>query len=681
MKHLIQTTANQLKKALPVFNPSHHSMQTVFLLMTGIAIGLSVPDRFLSAWPTLIWAGLLGIFVLVYLISMIRGYGYIVGITKPSVLLLLGVVLVIVDNDGLSANPEQTVPADKIKITGVVETVEVMRGSRQRVRLTRHEGELWPLTSSMDLRLITGRANPALKPGDIIEGFARINPPLPMLLPDSFDFTEHAYRQGYGATGFLDDIVVVAGQSPHMPSALRFHIQQRLYRYLDNDQAAVASALLVGLRGGISEDIREDFRASGLSHLLAISGLHMALFWGSIMALFRIILACFPHFSSRYPSLKIATLAALPFGIFYLVISGMPVSAVRAFLMLGLFMLAILMTRRGITLHNVALAAIVILVVDPHQLTQPAFQMSFAAVFALVAGWTFITARRWDIRIPSFIRYFGGIMLGSILAGGVTAPFVLHHFGVTSIWSILANLAGMPLMAFIIMPLGALSLAALPFGIDGLFMHLMGYGISLLLTVAGSVSEMPLSSLRSIPPTAMVLFTYSVGLMLIVLLDNKSKIYGLVTLVTACFLWVNTPRPIVAMTMLHNRSLAAINDGKHVYYSRKSSTPFEISIITRPFGLSNHLYIGDAPARHRQIEMITHHNGIRIAMVWRAWQLKTACPMADLILVMKSMNTDICPEKVIRRSDITSHGGMLAYHHDGQIDVHFVDGTQWIKRF
>ena len=135
---------------------------------------------------------------------------------------------------------------------------------------------------------------------------------------------------------------------------LRFHIQHQFSTHLDPDQAAVASAVIIGLRAGINPEFREEYRAAGLAHLLAISGLHMALFWGSVVALLRAGLALFPHFSSHYPSLKIATLAAMPFGLFYLVLSGQPISAVRAFLMLALVMLAILLSRRGMTLHHVA---------------------------------------------------------------------------------------------------------------------------------------------------------------------------------------------------------------------------------------------------------------------------------------------------------------------------------------
>ena len=342
MKNTARTTANLIKSYWPDINPSHRSLVVVLILITMISIGLSVVSTQSGQSPQ---------------------------------------------------NSLDVLPREKILISGKVSMAEYMRGDRQRIRLSRDGSEDWLVEDYHDIRLVTARNTIKITPGDLITGYVRINPPLPMLLPDSFDFTAHALNQGYGATGFIDDITVTEHVSPEVAAHLRYSIQQNLYKYLEKDKAAVASAVLVGLRGGISSEVREDFRASGLSHLLAISGLHMALFWGSVMALIRAILASYPHFSSRYPALKIATMMSFPFGLFYLVISGMPVSAVRAFLMLALFMLAIMMAKRGVTLHNVALAAIIILLIDPQQLTQPAFQMSFAAVFALVAGWVALSSR------------------------------------------------------------------------------------------------------------------------------------------------------------------------------------------------------------------------------------------------------------------------------------------------
>lgn len=633
MKNTARTTANHFKLYWPDISPSHRSLVVVLILMTVISIGISILPTLSSQSP--------------------QGR---------------------LDN----------IPREKILISGKISMAEYMRGDRQRIRLTRIAQKEWPLEEDRDIRLVTARDTLDLKPGDLVSGYARINPPLPMLLPDSFDFTAHALNQGYGATGFMDNVTVTGHFSPKIAASFRYSIQQNLYHHLEKDQAAVASAVLVGLRAGISPEVREDFRASGLSHLLAISGLHMALFWGSIMALIRAILASYPDFSSRYPALKIAAVMAFPFGLFYLVISGMPVSAVRAFLMLALFMLAIMMTKRGVTLHNVALAAIIILLFDPQQLKQPAFQMSFAAVFALVAGWVALSSRQREPsllqqKMPVVLKYLGGIMVGSVLAGFATAPFVLHHFGVTTLWSILANLIGMPLMAFIIMPFGALGLAFMPFGWESPFLHLMGFGISCLLWIAELTSSLPLSRITTKPPSSLVLYCYAVGLILFVILKGRFKLVAVFCFITAVTVWGFQPRPIAAMTFLHHRALATISDGGQIFISRKSATDFERSVITRPFGLKHLNYIGDAPQSSQGFDLVIHENGLKIAMVWRNKPFRASCAEVDLVFVMTPMNVRSCEAITIAPHNIRKHGGVLIFQDKTGVIFKYVDG--YVHRF
>ena len=425
-----------------------------------------------------------------------------------------------------------------------------------------------------------------VKPGDVITGVVRINPPLPQLLPGSFDFTAHAHQQGYAATGVIKDIKVIDQKPVSWVNHLRFYIQRQFSTHLDADQAAVASAVIIGLRAGINPELREDYRAAGLAHLLAISGLHMALFWGSVVALIRAGLALFPHFSSRYPSLKIATLAAMPFGMLYLVISGQPISAIRAFLMLALVMLAILLLRRGMTLHHVALVAMGILIVAPQSMMHPAFQMSFAAVYALVSGWMQITRYRYLIQnIPWILRYAGGIIIASVLAAGASAPFVLHHFGESTVWSVLANIAGMPLMGVVVIPFGALSLLLMPFGLEGFALAVMGMRIDGLNMVASAISGQPLSEIILPPPSGLVLVCFTAALLMPACLKRRWRLVAIIPLITAIIIWHLTTVPVISFTKVHGRSIAPFHAKDHrVYLSHRKVNDFTQGILTKPFG-------------------------------------------------------------------------------------------------
>ena len=202
-------------------------------------------------------------------------------------MILLGLILqsTINPRHDISVHPQERV------ITGQVKMAEVMTKNRQRIRLHPEATDLWTGgeqdASDFDLRLITSNKHnqgadqdsiTKVAPGDVITGIVRINPPLPQLLPGSFDFTAHAHQQGYPATGFIKEIKVTGQKPVSWVNRLRFYIQRQFSTHLDADQAAVASAVIIGLRAGINPELREEYRAAGLAHLLAISGLHMALF-------------------------------------------------------------------------------------------------------------------------------------------------------------------------------------------------------------------------------------------------------------------------------------------------------------------------------------------------------------------------------------------------------------------
>lgn len=134
-------------------------------------------------------------------------------------------------------------------------------------------------------------------------------------------------------------------------------------------------------------------RDSGLAHVLAISGLHMAIMAGIVFWLARALLALIPGLALRYPIKKWAAGIAIGAASFYLALSGASVPTVRSWIMMSIVLIAVTVDRPAITMRNVALAALIILLVAPESLFDPSFQMSFAAVIALVAVYEWLSAR------------------------------------------------------------------------------------------------------------------------------------------------------------------------------------------------------------------------------------------------------------------------------------------------
>ena len=242
--------------------------------------------------------------------------------------------------------------------------------------------------------------------------------------------------------------------------------------------------------------------------------------------LLRAIAAAFPALALRYPIKKWAAVLALAGAAFYLALSGGSIATQRAFLMAAIVFTAILIDRPALTLRNVAIAALAILVAFPESLLDVSFQMSFAAVTALVAVYERVERRGW-VSAPTSpaqwamrksVFYFAGIAFTTLIASIAVAPFAAFHFHKLAQYSLLANLATMPVFALIVMPAALFVLALMPFGLEAWPLHAMSWGIDHVIYVAASVARwegatikvatMPMLSLLAIVAGGLWLFLW-----------------------------------------------------------------------------------------------------------------------------------------------------------------------------
>ncbi|MGV6847237.1 MAG: ComEC/Rec2 family competence protein, partial [Marinibacterium sp.] len=166
---------------------------------------------------------------------------------------------------------------------------------------------------------------------------------------------------------------------------LRMAASRMLRDRLPGDTGGFAAAVTTGDRSGMTRDALDALRASNLAHLLAISGLHMGLLAGVVFAGLRLGLLLIPAFALRVPVRKIAAIGALAAAAAYLALSGGSIATERAFIMVAVALIALLVDRRALSLRAVAAAALIVLALRPEALLSPGFQMSFAATTALVA--------------------------------------------------------------------------------------------------------------------------------------------------------------------------------------------------------------------------------------------------------------------------------------------------------
>ncbi len=423
------------------------------------------------------------------------------------------------------------------RLTGRVVAVEHRADGSARLTLDVLKTERPHLRYAPERLRATARDLPeAPRAGDTIAGIVRLLPPTGPLRPQSYDFSFQNYFDGLGANGFFlagpwpaavkHPAGVLARVSAWVENA-RAGLAARVRATVPGAEGEIAAALLTGSRSGIPDEASEALRKAGLAHILAISGLHMALVALVVIGAIRAGFAFFPDFSSRHPVKKYAAAAALAAVGLYLLVSGAAVAAQRAFIMIAIMLAALLFDRAALTMRNLALSAIVVVAVSPHEVVGPSFQMSFAATAALIAAYAWFAERRQarprnpDYSEPGMVRkllgsglyFFGGLALTSLIAGLATGLFAAWHFQRAAPLGLVANLAAMPVVTVVVMPAAVASVVALPFGLDGLFLPIMGWGIGLVLDVARFLAERaPFDDVGLIPAGAVVMFALALVL-------------------------------------------------------------------------------------------------------------------------------------------------------------------------
>lgn len=248
------------------------------------------------------------------------------------------------------------------------------------------------------LRLNMRRAGHDLVPGDRIQVKARLQPPLAPVFPGGFDFARQAWFDQLGALGYsigLPKLVSRPASDPWLGiSRLRTAIAERITSLVPGPAGQVAAALIAGVRAGIDDATWRAMQISGLAHLISISGLHMALVAGSVFFVCRTALSLVPALALRIAVKRIAAGVALLAAGFYLALAGAPVPAQRSFLTLGIGLLAVVLDRNPFSLRLLSFAATAVLLLAPESVIGASFQLSFAAVLALIAVYD-----RWGEKI------------------------------------------------------------------------------------------------------------------------------------------------------------------------------------------------------------------------------------------------------------------------------------------
>ena len=472
------------------------------------------------------------------------------------------------------AAPPLELPRSAVVVEGLVTDIDRLpEGLRVTLAGAHWEGGA-PAARHIRVRL-RGDEQWQPMPGQTIRLRALLRPPSAPTHPGAWDFQRAAWFSGLGGSGFaLGPAMLVqeGGEGPAL-AGLRAAIEARVQAAIAGPAGAIAAALITGGQSAIPPPEMAAMRDSGLAQLLSVSGLHIAIVMGLGFGVLRAGLALWPWLALRVNVKLPASLGALALGGFYMLLTGAEVPMQRSFAMAALVTLGLLIGRRALTLRGLAIAFAVVLALQPAAIIGPSFQMSFAAVLALVAAWEWgrgylrpQPGRGWWHRV--WLVFLASI-LTSVLAGAATTPFGLHHFGRLQAYGVAANALAVPLTSLLIMPSALLAALLMPFGLEAWPLRVMALGVEAVLAIARAVAAWPGASLSAQPLLGWGLGLCALGMVWLALWRGAARAAGAALLVIGLASGSASPAPD-ALISADARLIALRNAQGEVFLQRAS---------------------------------------------------------------------------------------------------------------
>ncbi|GGA36722.1 ComE operon protein 3 [Kroppenstedtia guangzhouensis] len=436
-----------------------------FVLALGWAFGIGLGQWWGGTW--LVWGGLGGA---VLLVGGIGYYWRMRGLVLT--LFFAGCFLGAAHFRGVDVNNRSQIPVPanssvQAVVEGRMDTPAKVDGDRvelairsQRVRLGQRE-----LNVEERIQFQFRLRNPGEKQavlrlgrGTEIVTTAKLTRPDPPRNPGAFDYRGYLRRQGIHllGEGNLRDVRILSETFSirRQLDRLRDRLEERLDRLYPSDHAGLMKGMLLGDREAVPFETEENFRSLGLVHLLAISGLHVGVFVGCLYGILTWV-------GVTREKTAFICLLFLPF---YAMLTGAGAPVIRAAVMAGMGLVAVILNRWKDSLSFLGLAALVMLWWNPYQLMEAGFQLSF-----MVTGALLVATGPLSRRIPTPWPRFNQLMAVTLIAQMASFPLLIYHFHEFSLLSFAVNGIVVPVMTALVIPLGMLSL------VMGLFHVTLGF--------------------------------------------------------------------------------------------------------------------------------------------------------------------------------------------------------------
>lgn len=376
----------------------------------------------------------------------------------------------------------------------------------------------------------------SLLPGDRLLVRAELKRPQSYRTPGSFDYARYLAMKDIWVNGYIRSPVLITNLKhqpgslralTYVPEQLRMKIGQQIDMALtDRTISSLYRAILIGDRSGVSNETLEAFKGSGTMHILAISGIHVSVIALLLFWILSRLLSFSDWYLTRFPLKKGAALFSIPILLFFGLLAGANTPVVRSVLMACMVLLALCTNRQKSPGPLLSAAALLLLIHDPLQLYAISFQLSFAAMGAILFLLPVLKQYLYPGTSESkprltiiIIKWLWAGLLVSLTATIVTAPITVSAFHRFSPLGLLSNLLIEPLICLWSLPAGLLSI---PFTfispeIAAFILQTGAIGIELALRAAGAFSTLPTSSIWMPPPSpAFLLIFYSTLILLLI---------------------------------------------------------------------------------------------------------------------------------------------------------------------
>jgi competence protein ComEC len=304
----------------------------------------------------------------------------------------------------------------------------------------------------------------------------------------------------------------------------RHRINNYIEEHFGEDSGALIASITTGERTGMKPEVKEAFNATGLAHILSISGTHFGLFSVLLFGMFRFLMKMLPYGVLQRITLYLtpaqaAAMLCLPFMLAYLGLSGASIPAVRSFLMITLFLVGLIIGRKGFWLNSLLFAAFVLVIWEPEVLMDLSFQLSFLAVMCI--GGSLHSRKEENGEEEKRFTYFRNAFLMTLAVSIGTAPLVAYYFHYFSMISPISNLLIAPLIGFILIPLSVVSCFVFLATGHFIFAPLVSGLSDLSILLVKLLSEIPYADVK-VPafPPVLILFFYS-GLLFYFLFQRR----------------------------------------------------------------------------------------------------------------------------------------------------------------